>query len=149
MLVAPLAAFLVVAGIGAFTSHLEDASELTAFEERISPWSPSSDSIDEVTARLVTYARSVGIEGPAAPAPLAAADDLPDVNTMTDRLAARLETAPEDIQGWILLLRSRVVLGEQESAATTLRTALEVFKANPAASEEIRATAVELGLKAD
>jgi cytochrome c-type biogenesis protein CcmH len=147
MLIAPVAAFLVVAGIGAITSHLEDVSEPTTFEQRISPWSPSSDSTDEVMSRLVTYARSVGIEGAVAPGPQATADDLPDVNTMTERLAARLETAPEDIEGWILLLRSRVVLGEQEAAAATLRKALEIFKDDPAASNKMRATATELGLK--
>jgi cytochrome c-type biogenesis protein CcmH len=33
----------------------------------------------------------------------AAAKPLPDVNTMIERLAARLETTPEDVKGWRML----------------------------------------------
>jgi cytochrome c-type biogenesis protein CcmH len=145
--IAAAAVFLLVAGIGAVTSFLGNASEPGAFGDTISPLPSISQSSDEAIARLVDYARSTGIEEPA---PLATTGDpLLDVNTMTDRLAARLETTPEDIQGWTLLLRSRVVLGEQEVAGAALRKALEIFKADPAALNEIRATAIELGLKAE
>ena len=68
---------------------------------------------------------------------------------MVDGLAARLESAPRDVEGWARLIRSRVVLGEREVAATTLRKALEVFKDDPAATHKIAAAAVELGLKAE
>jgi cytochrome c-type biogenesis protein CcmH/NrfG len=68
---------------------------------------------------------------------------------MTDRLAARLETTPEDIEGWTLLMRSRVVLGERASATTAFRKALEVFKNDAAASGKITAAAIELGLTAE
>jgi hypothetical protein len=46
-------------------------------------------------------------------------------------------------------MRSRVVLGEKEVAATAFRKALEVFKDDTAASAEITAAAIELGLKAE
>jgi hypothetical protein len=46
-------------------------------------------------------------------------------------------------------MRSRVVLGDREVAATTFRKALEVFKDDPAASDNIRAAANGLGLKAE
>ena len=46
-------------------------------------------------------------------------------------------------------MRSRVVLGEREVAATAFRKALEVFKDDSAASGEITAAAIELGLKAE
>lgn len=146
-LIVAAAAFLFVIGVGAVASSVRDASGPTAFGETVSSPLPSSESTDEVVARLVNYARSIGIEGPA---PVTAADEpLPDVNTMTDRLAARLETTPEDIEGWTLLMRSRVVLGEKEVAATAFRKALEVFKDDSAASGKITATAIELGLKAE
>ena len=48
-----------------------------------------------------------------------------------------------------LLMRSRVVLGEKEVAATAFRKALEVFKDDTAASDKIAAAATELGLKAE
>jgi cytochrome c-type biogenesis protein CcmH len=71
------------------------------------------------------------------------------VRSMVDRLADRLESSPRDVDGWTLLMRSRVVRGEREIAATAFRKALEVFKDDQAASGTIAAAAVELGLKAE
>ena len=70
------------------------------------------------------------------------------VRSMVDRLADRLESSPRDVDGWALLIRSRVVQGEREIAATTFRKALEVFKDDQAAAGTITATAIELGLQA-
>jgi cytochrome c-type biogenesis protein CcmH len=71
------------------------------------------------------------------------------IRSMVEGLANRLESSPRDVEGWTLLMRSRVVLGEKEGAATTLRKALEVFKDDTAASGKIAAAATELGLKAE
>jgi cytochrome c-type biogenesis protein CcmH len=73
----------------------------------------------------------------------------PEVRAMVDRLADRLKTSPRDVEGWIRLMRSRVVLGEKDAAATAFRRALEVFKDDTAAAGKIAATATELGLKAE
>jgi cytochrome c-type biogenesis protein CcmH len=70
------------------------------------------------------------------------------IRPMVDRLADRLESSPRDVEGWTLLMRSRVVRGEREIAATAFRKALEVFKDDSAASGTITAAAIELGLKA-
>ena len=71
------------------------------------------------------------------------------IRSMVDGLADRLESSPRDVEGWTRLMRSRVVLGEREVAATAFRKALEVFKDDSAASAEITAAAIELGLKAE
>lgn len=71
------------------------------------------------------------------------------IRSMVEGLANRLENSPRDVEGWTLLMRSRVVLGEKEVAATTFRKALEVFKDDTAASGKIAAAATELGLKAE
>jgi cytochrome c-type biogenesis protein CcmH/NrfG len=71
------------------------------------------------------------------------------VRSMVDRLADRLESSPRDVDGWTLLMRSRIVRGEKEIAATAFRKALEVFKDDQAASGRITTTAIELGLKAE
>jgi cytochrome c-type biogenesis protein CcmH/NrfG len=71
------------------------------------------------------------------------------VRSMVDRLADRLESSPRDVDGWTLLMRSRIVRGEKEIAATALRKALEVFKDDQTASGRITATAIELGLKSE
>jgi cytochrome c-type biogenesis protein CcmH len=71
------------------------------------------------------------------------------IRSMVDGLAQRLESSPQDVDGWIHLLRSRVVLEEREVAATAFRKALEVFVDDQAASGKIMAAAIELGLKAE
>jgi cytochrome c-type biogenesis protein CcmH len=71
------------------------------------------------------------------------------VRSMVEGLAARLENSPRDAEGWARLMRSRVVLGEKEVAATAYRKALEVFKDDSAASAQITAEATALGLKAE
>jgi cytochrome c-type biogenesis protein CcmH/NrfG len=71
------------------------------------------------------------------------------IRSMVDGLANRLERSPRDVEGWTRLMRSRVVLGQREVAATALRKALEVFKDDQAASGRITAAAIELGLKAE
>ena len=71
------------------------------------------------------------------------------IRSMVDGLANRLESSPRDAEGWTRLMRSRVVLGEREVAATAFRKALEVFKDDSAASGKITAAAIELGLKAE
>jgi cytochrome c-type biogenesis protein CcmH/NrfG len=71
------------------------------------------------------------------------------IRSMVEDLASRLESSPRDVEGWTLLMRSRVVLGEKEVAATAFRKALEVFKDDTAASGRIAAAATELGLKAE
>ena len=71
------------------------------------------------------------------------------IRGMVDGLATRLESSPRDVEGWMSLMRSRVVLGEKEVAATAFRKALDVFKDDAAAAAKIMAAAVELGLKAE
>jgi cytochrome c-type biogenesis protein CcmH len=71
------------------------------------------------------------------------------IRAMVEGLADRLERAPRDVDGWTHLMRSRVVLGETEIAATVFRKALEVFMDDAAASGDILAAATELGLRAE
>jgi cytochrome c-type biogenesis protein CcmH len=71
------------------------------------------------------------------------------IRSMVDGLADRLKSAPGDVEGWTRLMRSRVVLGERQVAATAFRKALEVFKDDSAATGKITAAAMELGLKAE
>jgi cytochrome c-type biogenesis protein CcmH len=71
------------------------------------------------------------------------------IRSIVDGLADRLESSPRDVEGWARLMRSRVVLGEREVAATVFRKALDVFKDDSAASAQITAAATELGLKVE
>jgi cytochrome c-type biogenesis protein CcmH len=71
------------------------------------------------------------------------------IRAMVDGLAGRLERSPHDVDGWARLMRSRVVLGEQEVAATAFRKALEIFKGDQAATDRLTSAAAELRLKTE
>ena len=92
---------LLVAGVGAATSYLSVSPEATGLAEKAS-LAPSRSGIDgEVFGNLEDYARS--IETGESVAAAGGGKLLPDVSTMIERLAARLEAAPDDIKGWRML----------------------------------------------
>jgi cytochrome c-type biogenesis protein CcmH len=69
------------------------------------------------------------------------------IRGMVDRLAARLETSPNDENGWLRLMRSRMVLGEKDAAGAALGKALEAFAGDASARARLTAAARELGIK--
>jgi len=123
-LIVAAAAFLLVAGIGAVTSYVGDPPEATGSGDTISFSLSRSGSNGEMLARLTDYTRSIGTEEPAAMA--ATGKLLPDVNTMIERLTARLETTPEDIEGWRMLGWSYFHMARYEQAATAYARAVEL-----------------------
>ena len=68
------------------------------------------------------------------------------IRGMVDGLANRLETSPRDADGWIKLIRSRMVLGETELARQALARGLEVFAEDKQQRDRIDAAAQQLGL---
>lgn len=78
---------------------------------------------------------------------LAPGDRTAMIKGMVDSLAQRLENSPRDAEGWIKLMRSRKVLGEDEPARLALVRALEVFADAPAERAQIVAAAIELQIK--
>lgn len=85
---------------------------------------PAHIQRDVDLARLESYARSIEAGKPASPP--APSQPLPDVATMMDRLAARLETAPQDVDGWRMLGWSNFHLGRFEQAAAAYAKAVEL-----------------------
>lgn len=123
-LILAAAAFLVVAGIGAVTSYVWDPHEATGSGDTISSSLSRSGSDSEMLARLTDYARSIETDEPASKA--AAGKPLPDVDTMIERLTARLETTPEDIEGWQMLGWSYFRTARYEQAANAFARAVEL-----------------------
>jgi cytochrome c-type biogenesis protein CcmH/NrfG len=82
-----------------------------------------------------------------APGAMSSLDSGDPIRGMVDRLAKRLESSPRDADGWIQLMRSRLVLGEEEVAQKALQKALEVFSDDPATKSRIASAAAGLGLK--
>ena len=70
------------------------------------------------------------------------------VTAMVERLAARLRQNPRDADGWIRLMRSRMVLREPQAATAALRSALAAFQGDAATEQRLRAAAQELGVPA-
>ena len=62
------------------------------------------------------------------------------------RLANRLRQNPRDEQGWVRLMRSRMVLNDRPAASEALRAALTAFNGDAAAQQRLRTAAQELGV---
>ena len=71
------------------------------------------------------------------------------IRGMVDQLATRLETTPNDEDGWLRLMRSRMTLGEKDAAKAALTKALEVFANDAAAKVRLTAAARELGVESN
>ncbi len=65
------------------------------------------------------------------------------INSMVEGLEAKLKTNPANVDGWIMLMRSRMTLGETAKASAALKNAIA---ANPAAERRLRAQAELLGV---
>jgi cytochrome c-type biogenesis protein CcmH len=94
---------------------------------------------------------TAGIPGPT-PEQLAAASSIPPsqqdqmVQGMVDRLAARLKANPKDADGWIRLMRSRMVLGQKDQAKDALKTGLAAFAGDSATQGQLKSAAAQLGV---
>ncbi|WP_086607860.1 tetratricopeptide repeat protein [Erythrobacter donghaensis] len=93
-------------------------------------------------------AASPDVRGPSAAEVAAAGSMKPSeqrqmAEGMVAQLEARLQKEPKNLDGWVMLMRSRMTLGEPAKAKAALEAAV---KANPAAAEELRAQAKALGI---
>ena len=68
------------------------------------------------------------------------------IRSMVEGLASRLEQTPDDAEGWIKLIHSRVVLGENDQARNSLRRALTQFGEDRPERKRIVDEARQLGI---
>ncbi len=78
---------------------------------------------------------------------LSGADQKAMVKGMVARLASRLKTSPEDADGWIMLIRSRMVLNQPEEARAALAQAKRVFSDAPETQTRIAQAAEAMGVR--
>ncbi|SFV38775.1 tetratricopeptide repeat protein [Hyphomicrobium facile] len=71
------------------------------------------------------------------------------IHGMVDNLAARLEASPNDENGWMRLMSSRMTLGEKDAAKAALTKALAAFANDAAAKTRLTSAARELGIDAE
>ena len=98
-------------------------------------------------------AATAAIPGPT-PEQMQAASNIPPsqqdqmVRAMVDGLAARLRQNPRDAEGWIRLMRSRMVLHDEAAAREALRSGLAAFANDAATQGRLRDAAGQLGIPA-
>jgi len=109
----------------------------------------------DVSAKLKepAPAQAAGMLPPALDgATVAAANALPQgdqqamVDDMVGSLAAKLKADPGNIDGWIMLLRSRMVLGQPDRAGKDLAAARRALAGDKGKLDRINAAARELGV---
>ena len=66
------------------------------------------------------------------------------VEGMVTRLETRLQSEPQDIEGWVMLMRSRMTLGQPDRATAALNAAIA---ANPDQADQLRQQAQQLGVR--
>jgi len=69
------------------------------------------------------------------------------IQGMVDGLEAKLKADPRNAQGWIMLMRSRMSLGETSKASAAYRGAQAAFAGDDATRAQIDAAARELGVR--
>ena len=65
---------------------------------------------------------------------------------MVDRLANRLKRDPKDEEGWMRLMRAKMVLGETEAAREAYQSGLAAFRQDSLAKARLDRAARELGV---
>ncbi len=73
-------------------------------------------------------------------------DRMAMIRNMVEGLDARLRNNPEDLAGWLRLIRARKVLGETDKARDALTRARQAFSGNADALKRIDSLAAQLGL---
>jgi cytochrome c-type biogenesis protein CcmH len=68
------------------------------------------------------------------------------VQGMVARLAGRLKDNPKDADGWIRLMRARMVLGETAAAQDALRSGRAAFQGDAATQSRLDQAAAALGV---
>ncbi|KHJ54943.1 hypothetical protein LA66_10390 [Aureimonas altamirensis] len=110
------------------------------------PWrSFAEPALAEARARSGTNAAPPP-DAAAAIAALPPEEQRQRIEGMVAGLAARLEAAPGDVEGWKRLIRSYAILGDEERAGAALQAAGRAFEPGTPERSDITALAGEVGL---
>ena len=151
----PLSSFFLALGQAQEGKFAEARTAFAVLAGRSSaddPWMPQVRlQLEELDRRLAQGGTET------APGPdeeqVAAAADMTDaersemIGTMVAGLDARLRDNPDDLQGWLRLIRSYMVLGQIEQAGNALERALAHFDAGSEGRLALTQAATEFGLE--
>ncbi|HEY2050981.1 MAG TPA: c-type cytochrome biogenesis protein CcmI [Caulobacteraceae bacterium] len=114
---------------------------------------PGAPWVDQVRAYVQQVATQNGIDlrgrlptASTTPAPGNAASQQAMIAGMVGRLDARLKANPHDEQGWLMLMKARIILGQPDAAAQALQRGREAFAGEPNTQRELTETARQLGV---
>ena len=99
----------------------------------------------DIEARLAALKGEVATP-PASDSGAISQADAPMIRGMVEGLAAKLEQNPNQLDGWLRLIRSYAVLKDIEQAKIALGKAKTQFASDPAALSQIQELALSLGL---
>ena len=122
------------------------AAEVRGFVERT-----ARERGEDISNRLPPAPAAAAPPGPS-PAEVAAVSKMSPgeqqamIHGMVDKLAGELKQNPRDADGWIRLMRARMVMGEADKAAQALRDATKAFADQPQQQAELRDQARALGV---
>lgn len=100
----------------------------------------------EVQVHIAALAKATGRDVAQTIQALPESDQNAMIKNMVDGLANKLANNPNDLEGWLRLLRSYQVLGEPEKAKAALAKALSTFVGDANGTAKIKAASNELGL---
>ncbi len=112
-----------------------DASWRSAVEAQLAKLDPNS------AAPQISAEQMQGAEG------MAPEDRMAMIRNMVDGLDAKLKSNSNDIEGWLRLIRARIVLKEVDKASTALAMARATFATNPDQLNALNKLAQELSVK--
>lgn len=127
------------------------AAEIRAFVVKI-----ARSRGEDISAQLPPPSPGAAPADTPAPGPtgdqVAAASQMSDADRqvmiagMVDRLAERLRTQPNDPDGWMRLIRARMVQGRPDEAGRAYRSAMAALAGDPAHQAELKRLAQQLGV---
>lgn len=153
----PLSSYILALGM-AQEGKLVEAR--TAFAELAGNSTPDAPWMPQVRLHLEALEERIGQGGKeAAPGPdkqqVAAAAQMSEderremIGSMVAGLDERLKENPDDLEGWLRLIRSYMVLGEARQAGAALNRALGYFDAGSSGRQALMQAATEFGLAAE
>lgn len=137
---------------GDVAAAIEDWRNLLAEAPADAPWRGVVEQV-VAQARPTGQVQGAGQTGPssedmAAAADLSSADRQAMIDGMVARLAARLEKQPDDVAGWLRLIRAYSVLGRDTDAGEAAGRALRSVR-EQADRRQIETLVADLGLAVD
>ncbi len=113
------------------------------------PTAPWRKTVEQEIAKLAPNAAApqISTEQMQGAAGLAPQDRMAMIRSMVDGLDEKLQSNPNDIEGWLRLIRARTVLKEDDKAASALSTARITFATKPDQLKFLDELAKELNLK--